>query len=335
MIKAAVIILVSSGLTLAGGWTAIVAGSLPAQAALTPPGDSSAASTDKRISAYEEKFFERTFDGESESRRLDRLDTFIFGATNKGSARVRIALIARVVQVNTPPTEAAAKAANGQSQSGAGEGQQTTPQVQSSPQQRHQSGEPALQSPGNYPHITALEAKLLGNTYSDQPLTERLSRLETKAFGTASKSNDLEERTDALDRYMQAQRRPKDMTIGIRPDDDDDIAPMSPEIERRYQSADEDPGAIVRHLGIEQELADAQKTVPPTKDERTLSRIAWCEQQIFGHAYPEMHLLKRLHQLNHELFPQDKEPDIQLMDHIDSIVKEVVLRKMTHQPTQT
>jgi len=48
-----------------------------------------------------------------------------------------------------------------------------------------------------------------------------------------------------------------------------------------------------------------------------------------------MHLLKRLHQLNHELFPNDKESDLQLMDHIDTIVKEVVLRKQPHQPSTT
>jgi hypothetical protein len=327
MIKAVITLSAGTIMTMSGICTGIFSAVSPALATVTPPADSApaAAAIDKQIGAYEEKFFERTFDGESEKRRLDRLDTFIFGATNPGSAPVRIALIARVVQVNTPPPEAKPATTSGGTKPSPGTQSQTTGQ---SSHGAAASPEPALQSPGNYPHITALEAKILGNTFTDQPLTERLSRLETKAFGAPSNSNDLEERN------MQAKHRPKDMTIGM-PLEDEDIAPMSPEIERRYQSADEDPGSVVHHQTIEQELADAQKTTPPTKDERTLSRIAWCEQQLFGHAYPEMHLLKRLHQLNHELFPQDKEPDIQLMDRIDKIVREVVLRKQPHQPTQT
>ena len=124
--------------------------------------------------------------------------------------------------------------------------------------------------------------------------------------------------------------------IGSRPDEDDeDLPPISSALEKRYESADENPGATIRQQAIRQELIDAQQTTIPTKDERTLSRIAWCEQQIFGHAFPEMHLLKRLHNLNQELFPQDKEQDIQLMDHIDTIVKEVVLRKQPRQPATT
>jgi hypothetical protein len=173
-------------------------------------------------------------------------------------------------------------------------------------------------------------------------------------FGSPSKSNDLEERTDALDRYMRAKQTPKDLHIGHRLEEDLDdmgdlsgILPRMPasyptgfpnknaDLERRYESAEDDPGSAVRQMNIEQELTDAQKTTPPTKDERTLSRIAWCEQQIFGHAFPEMHLLKRLHNLNHELFPDEKVADIQLMDRIDTIVKEVVLRKQPHQPVQT
>ncbi len=297
-------------------------------------------------------FFERTFDGETEGRRLDRLDTFIFGTTNHGSAQVRITLIAKVVPVNTPvpdnsTTNAGTQGGSGKTgpgnagggNAGAGNSPSASGSAnsrQGQPANSSASAEPTLESPGNYPHITAMEAKILGETYPNDSLNQRLSRLETKVFGSPSKSNDFEERTDALDRHMQAQRKPKDLLIGTRPDEDDmpEVIPTSLERERRYESADEDAGSVIRHQTIEQELADAQKSTPPTRDERTLSRIAWCEQQVFGHAFPEMHLLKRLHQLNHELFPQDKEPDIQLMDRIDTIVKEVVLKKQPHQPTQ-
>ncbi len=54
-----------------------------------------------------------------------------------------------------------------------------------------------------YPHVTALEQAILGQTYEAQPLADRLSRMEVKAFGKASSDPDLGERTDALDRYAK------------------------------------------------------------------------------------------------------------------------------------
>jgi hypothetical protein len=317
----------ASTLAMASGHGSFGAAELPALAAIQAPSDTAPASMLSQIGAYEKKFFELSFDGETTGRRLDRLETFIFGATGSGSPQARIAKIAKVVPLTT------------------NEAPKTV--IQPITKQAPPAPEPALESPGHYPHITALEAKILGETYPIEPLPERLSRLETKAFGAPSKSQDLEERTDAIDRYLQARRTPKAMTIGVPPDDDDlDAAASTMERHydfkddraaastrpRHYELAGDDPGAIVRQEAIDQELADAQKSTPPTKEERTLSRIAWCEQQVFGHASPEMHLLQRLHQLNHELFPNDKEPDIQLMDRIDTIVKEVVLRKQPHQP---
>jgi len=96
-----------------------------------------------------------------------------------------------------------------------------------------------------------------------------------------------------------------------------------------YSSIDaaRDPAAEAHRKMIEQQLIDAAKPNAPTTHERTLSRVAWCEMQLFGKSYPQLHLLQRLHQLNADLFPNDKEKDIQLMDRIDIIVREVVLRK--------
>lgn len=335
--KALVLSLIgASTMTIAPSHGCVIATPQPVIAAVPAPAGTTPASMLGEIGAYEKQFFELSFDGETTSRRLDRLETFIFGATSTGSPQARIAKIAKVAPLtNYVPAKAPVPPSSKQPQ----------------PASAATIAEPALESPGHYPHITALEAKILGETYPIEPLTERLSRLETKAFGAPSKSQDLEARTDAIDRYMQRGRTPKAMTIGMPLDDEDDdvganppdlmrryqnaLGATPPDMERRYQRADEDPGVIVKEQAIQQELADAQKTTPPTKEERTLSRIAWCEQQVFGHAFPEMHLLKRLHQLNSELFPKDKEPDIELMDRIDTIVKEVVLKKQPHQPSNS
>jgi len=77
----------------------------------------------------------------------------------------------------------------------------------------------------------------------------------------------------------------------------------------------------------------ASLPTPPPEGARLLSRVAWCEMHLFNKTYPDMHLLQRLHQLNAQLNPTDKEKDIQLMDHVDTIVKEVVMRQ--HPPTRS
>lgn len=55
----------------------------------------------------------------------------------------------------------------------------------------------------DYPHVTALEQTILGQTFAGQPLADRLSRMEIKAFGKASNSSDLSARTDALETYAE------------------------------------------------------------------------------------------------------------------------------------
>src|SRR5262249_11307669 len=49
-----------------------------------------------------------------------------------------------------------------------------------------------------YPAVTAMERKALGKEYVDDPIGQRLARLETKEFGRPSTSSDLSERVDRL-----------------------------------------------------------------------------------------------------------------------------------------
>jgi hypothetical protein len=51
--------------------------------------------------------------------------------------------------------------------------------------------------------VKALEQGILGQTYAGQPLADRLSRMEVKAFGSAHNDVDLSDRTDALETYAQ------------------------------------------------------------------------------------------------------------------------------------
>ena len=54
-----------------------------------------------------------------------------------------------------------------------------------------------------YPHISALENAILGQSFPTQSLPERLGRMEKKAFGKVSTKPDLSDRTDDLDDYTE------------------------------------------------------------------------------------------------------------------------------------
>ncbi len=316
-----------------------------AKAAAQQKGSDTVAVT-AEIRAYESKYFERHFEGETIDKRLDRLENFIFGATNSGSADTRTAQI--VAAVGVPTVTAAAP----KTKSSYNEAPPTASSTNST-----NGTDVSLQSPGNYPRVTALESEILGQSYPTQPLVTRLNRMELKVFGNQSHSDDLSARTDALDQYAQVKLHIKPQAaLAVNPQMEGKGGSMgSPAINDAnpfvrglrnmasgplplnpmamtspvgsYDLDDEDPGAAARKKMIEQQLADAARPNAPSPHERTLSRVAWCEMQMFGKSYPQLHLLQRLHQLNSELFPTDKEKDIQLMDRIDVIVRAVVLRK--------
>ena len=66
-----------------------------------------------------------------------------------------------------------------------------------------QGQSPTLSSQPEYPHITALETAILGQSFPGQPLSARISRMEASAFGSSSADSDLSKRTDALERYAE------------------------------------------------------------------------------------------------------------------------------------
>lgn len=315
-----------------------------------------------QIKALETRYFERSFDKDAESDRLDRLENFIFGATSSGDSAKRLANIESVVSANTPPPESAQPQPQAQKQTGAPAGG------------GHNGGsssgdEPDL--PGDYPRVSTLETDMLGKTYEADGIRQRLSRLEGKAFG-APASDDLSSRVERLEKwdmdhnttarkreaarvqaesqyqYLESpydnqstasptsssqpgsQARPKARSGGDPLMQNPLLAfgagqPYLPPYNSSYSAPD--VAEMNREKSVEQQRTDADRPEPPSPQERTLSRVAWCEKQLFGQTFPQMHLLKRLRQLNDNIFPGDRSSDMQLMDRIDLIVKTVVLRK--------
>jgi hypothetical protein len=60
-----------------------------------------------------------------------------------------------------------------------------------------------INTAATYPRISALETAILNQTYTNDQLPERLARLEAKAFGKVSSDDDLGERTDLLQQYVE------------------------------------------------------------------------------------------------------------------------------------
>lgn len=277
-----------------------------------------------QIKTLENKYFERTFDKDSETARLDRLESFIFGSTNSGSLQTRLDSIEAVVSANSPPQK---------------------PQVsQESSQQTRvpESEEPDL--PGDYPRVTQLEQDLLVQTYENDGLRKRLSRLENTVFGAPDRG-ELSDRVDRLEKYdleHNAQAKKRAMAKRQAEQGYQEIPRTSSNPLLNFgasgsfapqaatpaaYSYQENPAQMARERALQEQITDANRPEPPSPQERTLSRVAWCEKQMFSQTYPQMHLIQRLRQLNDNLFPGDKESDMQLMDRIDIIVKTVVLRK--------
>ena len=74
-----------------------------------------------------------------------------------------------------------------------------------------------------------------------------------------------------------------------------------------------------------EDLVMAKK--PPPPGSKTLVKLSWCEQMLFGRSYPQMHLTKRLEALNKELAYKPGLTGIQLMDDVDGLVATVYKKK--------
>lgn len=251
-------------------------------------------STEEQMESLEKRFFQHTFKKDSNQIRLTRLEKFTFGDVNQGTVEGRLSKINQVVEKSSLPDPAQARPATA-----------TAPRAS-------KSG--SAGSIGDYPHITFLEDELLTQEFKDEPIEQRLTRLEKHTFGRVSASEDLQQRTDALEHYAVA-------TLHKRPF-------IKDKINQHRAVRERPPLASSFPMGFStpnpEDLAAAQDSPPPPHS-RLLSRVAWCEKHALGRTYPELHLLERLHQLNSHLFPEDHEKDIRLMDRVDDMVKKVVL----------
>jgi len=86
------------------------------------------------------------------------------------------------------------------------------------------------------------------------------------------------------------------------------------------------------------------ESTPPPTEAKLITKVGWCEVQVFGHTFSvqglvdaslpvqHMHLPARLDQLNHKLNFEPKKSGIQLMDDIDALVRFVFANKHSAAP---
>jgi hypothetical protein len=216
---------------------------------------------DDPISKLELRLFDFTYKSDSKDARLQRLENFVFGATQTGTDDERLAKLEKSVTEGTPTS-----AANSS----------TTPDA--APQTENS----APFNSTDYPRVDQLEQQMLGRQFHEDSLPVRLSRLESKAFGHPSKSNDLASRVDALDNYL----------------DRNDIYGERNTIAQTPQYAPVATGSY------------SPTTAPPAPNPylqpnaiSTNDRVSAMEKAVFGHDYANRSLKDRVERLEKKIIP--------------------------------
>jgi hypothetical protein len=145
------------------------------------------------VGKLENKLFQHPYAKDDGEKRLARLETAIFGEPKKGSTAERITALTQAVPTTDAPEPTAHNQSSGENQSSSRSSRETA----SSRGQDSDESTPGSE-PGNYPAVTAIEKKVLGRTYENDPVNQRLARLENQQFKKVSSSTDLSERVDAL-----------------------------------------------------------------------------------------------------------------------------------------
>ncbi len=154
-------------------------------------------------------------------------------------------------------------------------------------------------STANYPRVSELERSLLGRTYAGEPVRQRLSRLETKAYGAPSRVDDLAVRVDKLTSYASV--------YGMQPGDS-----MGTTSESLHGVAGLDSAPQARSSGmLERVSAMEVKVFGHVNSNRALvQRIKDLERSVLGSAAdnPNEDMTTRVNQLWASVKPNDVQP---------------------------
>lgn len=299
--------------------------------------------TQKMLARLEKKYFDDNFNTDSDELRVERLEKLVFGESVPGSPQQRIERLVAVVASETGSDLSSDKVPPpaGQSQVVPADAPTT-----SSAQAEGSADDTPVANQDDYPHVTALEKAILGQSFAGQSLSARFSRMETKAFGNPSSNPDFSQRTDALEKYAEKDlhKQPFGGTKREAPAPVAQSGGMPQQLlnlagnsllsmagmgfsgvrVRPRQEVSEEPHP---QAPTPEEDPEVYEAVPPPPEAKLIVKVGWCENQIFGHTFPQIHLLGRLGQLNQELKVKPNESNMQLMDDIGAMIKAAQARK--------
>ncbi len=258
------------------------------------------------LSKLENKYFQHDFPKDEPGERIERLEKLIYGEARSGSNEDRLKTLMSLVpepdskehdsswqpDVSKPQEPAPApdlrRANNNKAMSQAN----TLPDARTDVD--------PVPNDSNYPAVTAIEKKLLGRDYVGDSVGKRLDRLEIKAFGKTSASEDLQDRVDRLK-----------SSTGI------DIARAKPP-NSEWADEDEDPITAGAHgvqpfTGMPPSAPDFSRmfgngsSLPiPAPAMGVSQQISLLEREVFKKSYDKETILNRLSRLESTVFPQDK-----------------------------
>ena len=241
-----------------------------------------------RLSGYEQQLFFQSYETEGKEQRIARLEERLYGQSQSGdlgSREVRILNSMAAVQ-RAVPAKPVTQSSPTSTSSGSYDAD-LPPEDYSTYKpgyaQQYPQPAPEAQAPSeplpppdvtNYPTIISLEKRLLGQSFINDTIESRLSRLEMKAFGKTTPKQASIDRVDALlAKYPEASYTSPAVT--------------------NSEGYDESPG------GFKPNEAESTSMSPSSRDAFLV--VDELENKVFGQSYPSHLMTERLDALEQQV----------------------------------
>lgn len=200
---------------------------------------------------------------------------------------------------------------------------------------------------GSYPAVTAMETKLLGKDHSQEPIQDRLARLEKKVLGSVSRSDDLSDRVDKLKTAtgIDITRKPGSLNDWI--EDDEDTLGRTPSGRSLANSGFGQPdtykdlqqgatGSLTPYAPSQNSFASpyfpdeggVKKGGISIKSFGLSQQVTALEHEVFGKSYEHDPLPARVNRLESTIFPEQKPAvDKSLPERVNILLAKVPIRQ--------
>ncbi len=312
--------------------------------------EASVSDIEDKLGKLESKLFQHRYPKDNTDARLDRIEKIVFGESQKGCADQRVAsLVKAVPNLDNSPSISSASSES----STAGTSNKISDEMAAAQSRHHKNKAKEIASEdaanestsiGNYPAVTAMETKLFGKDYASEPIKNRLSRLEKKALGSESTSDDLSERVDKLKTAtgIDIARRQNSLSDWIDDDDDmlphkqypssrgDDLTYSNRNIYEDMQRSYGIPTKPMRSPFSSAYIPDNGTTGPgiSIKSFGISQQVTALEHEIFGKSYERDPLPARLNRLEASVFPGQK-PSVEtpIPQRVQTLLAKVPIRQ--------